>query len=162
MDIKVDRVSNEKGDLVFTITVSKSHFPNVSEEEISALVAMDAFTKTLGTTIDPEKKLYQDILAANKTVKEKIFQKILSSLKFSIKNQLQPKFDPICQEIYNWIYDAQRSFLKSWMTEFDPQRTTYFFDNDEQMKFQFLNEDYPVDKDPEDDEQDSDEDDDND
>lgn len=136
MKITVDRTVNPEGDLVFTVTVKEPHVAPFSEVEKNALVSIDKFTKEMEKTLDPTQNLYQDILNANHKVKEKVFVRILENLKFSIENQLRPKFRPMCQEIYNWIQGAQEGYLKTWMIEFDPQRTRYYFDNDEEMKAQ--------------------------
>ncbi len=130
MKITVDRIVDTEGELVFTIKVSEPHLSTLTAEELAALIGIDIYTKTIETTVNPTGVLYQDIVSANHQVKEKVFKRILDNLRFAIENQLQPKFQPICQEIYNWIYDKQEGFLKTWMLEFDPQRTTYFFDND--------------------------------
>ncbi len=137
MKISVDRTSNSEGDLVFTITVKEPHVAPFSDEERMSLESIDLFTKTMEKSLDPTGVLYQDILNANHKVKEKVFCRVLNNLKFAIENEFRPKFKPICQEIYNWIYDKQEGFLKTWMAEFDPQRTTYYFDNDERMRSQF-------------------------
>jgi len=140
MKISVDRTTSPEGDLVFTITVKEPHISPFKEEEKIALESIDKFTKEMEKSLDPTGKLYQEIQTANHDVKEKVFMRVLENLRFAIQNEFRPKFQPICQEIYNWIYDKQEGFLKSWMMEFDPQRTTYYFDNDERMKSQ-LNED---------------------
>lgn len=139
MKIKVDRTIKAEGELVFTITVTEPHVSPFSEIEKNALESIDAFTKEMEKTLDPASVLYQDIVNANHKVKEKVFCKVLENLKFAIENEFRPKFKPICQEIYNWIYDKQEGFLKRWMSEFDPQRTTYFFDNDGRLQNQHIN-----------------------
>jgi hypothetical protein len=140
MDIKVDRTQTPEGKLVFTITVGEPDIAPFEEVEKNVLESIDKFTKEMANTIDSSKELYMDIVIANHRVKEKVFMKVLDNMKFEIENELRPKFKPICQEIYNWIFDHQKGYLKKWMTEFDPQRTTYFFDNDGRFQNQNLNE----------------------
>lgn len=156
MKINVDRTVNAQGNLVFTITVSDPQVAPFTDEERICLEGVDAFTKNMSKTIDPNGMLYQDILKANHHVKEKVFMKVLENLKFSIENELRPKFRPICQEIYNWIFDLQQGFLKTWMSEFDPQRTTYYFDNDGKNAYcrnpNEISDDKVEDKDEDDDE----------
>jgi len=130
MKITVERTTNPEGNLVFTITVSEPHFITFEEEERNALEGIDKFTESMEIYLNPENLLYSDIKNANHRVKEKVFMRLLDNLKFSIENELQPKFKPICQEIYNWIYDNQKGYVKKWMEEFDPQRSKYYFDND--------------------------------
>ncbi len=137
MKITVDRTVDSEGDLIFTIKVTEPHVAPFTKDEKSSLECIDIFTKQLADVLDPNKPLFQDIQNANHAVKEKVFTRVLTNLKFAIENDLRPKFRPICQEIYNWIYDSQEGFLRTWMQEFDPQRTTYYFDNDEKMKSQF-------------------------
>ncbi len=134
MKIKVDRQLNDD-ELVFTITITEPQFAPYTDDERLALESIDRFTKNMERSLDPQGKLYHDILVANHDVKEKVFTNILDNLKFSIENEFRPKFRPICQEIYNWIYDNQEGFVKKWMTEFDPQRTKYYFDNDAKSEY---------------------------
>jgi len=130
MKISIDRTMSPEGDLVFTITVKEPHIIPFPEEEKKALNEIDQLTKLVETSLESSKPLYKDIIEANSKIKEKVFVKALDNLKFSIQNEFRPKFQPICQEIYNWIYDKQTDILKKWMIEYDPQRTTYYFDND--------------------------------
>ena len=137
MDITVDRTNGSEGNLVFTITVSKPHHSCFDVVEKNIMGVLD-FCKSGIENLSPEdNRLRQDVIALIHLAKEKTFERVLNNLKFSIRNDLQPKFDPICQEIYNWIYDSQESCLKEWMSEFNPQRTQYYFDNDIRMKSQF-------------------------
>ncbi len=160
MKITVDRTKNPEGDLIFTITVKEPHVAPFPEEEKTALVTIDNFMKHIAKDrLDPNGKLYQDILNANHNVKEKVFLRILDNLKFSIENEFRPMFKPICQEIYNWIQDNQEGYIKTWMSEFDPQRTTYYFHNDEVSKNHIKNQiNHVVDDKFEDEEEDDDED----
>jgi len=61
----------------------------------------------------------------------------------------------MCQEIYNWIFDQQNEPLKRWMLEFDPQRTTFYFDNDKKLEpvreYSFAEEKFDDEEDDEDD-----------
>lgn len=159
MKITVDRTNNSEGDLVFTVTVKEPHVSPFTEQEHLAMESIEVFTKNMATLIDPNGIFYQDIINANHLVKGKTFLRVLQNLKFAIKNELEPKFHPMCQEIYNWIYDNQKGYLKSWMTDFDPQRTTYYFDNDARIEATKINSPftYPEDKDSDDDEEDEDE-----
>lgn len=130
MKITVDRVKSLDGELIFMIKVKDPHSVPFSEEEMNALVSMDRCTKEVTHTLDPTHHTYQLIANSFHNVKEKIFTKLLSNLKFSISNELETMFTPICQEIYNWIYDHQHGHVKTWMSEFDPLRTKYYFNND--------------------------------
>lgn len=134
MNIKVARVKNSEGELVFTITVSEpSHSPHVGIDEISILASLENCKKAIQNNISTDNLMKQEVVNLIHYTKEKIFSRIVESLKFSIKNQLQPKFEPICQEIYNWIYDFQKENVRGWMSDFDPQRTRYYFDGDPQL-----------------------------
>ncbi len=133
MEIKVERNKKDE-DLVFTITVSGGHKSPLTVQEYLALTNIDEFTKTMEGRLSRDSDIFKHLLDSNHDLKEKIFVEILDNLKFAIENQLRPKFKPICQEIYNWIYDYQEGYVKSWMSDFDPQRTTYYFDNDEKIK----------------------------
>jgi hypothetical protein len=130
MDIKVDRVNTPEGNLVFTITVSNPHHSCFGENEKNIMNYLDTCKENVSKSTSVENKLAQDVIGLIHASKEKTFTRVLSNLKFAIENEFRPKFQPICQEIYNWIYDHQTVMLKSWMSEFDPQRTKYYFDND--------------------------------
>ncbi len=135
MDIKVDRTVNPEGNLIFTITVKEPHHACFDEVEKNIMGVLD-FCKTGVENLSPEEnKLRQDVVALIHLAKEKTFNRVLNSLKFAIKEQLQPIFDPICQEIFNWIHDNQKDVLKNWMNEFNSQRTTYYFDNDSKSQY---------------------------
>lgn len=130
MDIKVDRTNNPKGNLVFTITVSEPHHACFGEIEKNIMVVLD-FCKDGVQSLSPEdNKVRNEVIGLIHNAKEKTFMNVLDNLKFAIENEFRPKFKPICQEIYNWIYDQQTDVLKKWMGEFDPQRTKFYFDND--------------------------------
>lgn len=130
MDIKVDRINTPEGNLVFTITVSEPEHACFGETEKKIMTHIDICRDELYRTAGLENKVMQDAVVHLHDIKEKAFLRVLNNLKFEIENEFRPRFQPICQEIYNWIYDKQTGDLKKWMQEFDPQRTTYYFDND--------------------------------
>jgi len=130
MNIKVDRTNTPEGNLVFTITVTDPHHSCFGEIEKNIMNLLDICKDDVYRTTSNENKTKQDVIALIHSAKEKTFLRVLDSLKFSIENELRPKFEPMCQEIYNWIYDQQTDVLKRWMSEFDLQRTKYYFDND--------------------------------
>jgi len=139
MKITVDRTINPEGDLVFTMTVKEPHNAPFGPIEKNIMDVLD-FCKTGVENISPEdNKLKNDVVGLIHHAKEKAFCRVIENLKFAIKNSLELKFNPICQEIYNWIYDAQEKPLKDWLHEFDPQRTTFYFDNDGRLKNQHRN-----------------------
>ncbi len=130
MRIKVDRTNNDSGNLVFTITISEPHnapFTDIDKEIVDAL---DACRENLNKISSSENKLKEHVINLMNKAEATAFSRVLNSLQDAIKNQFKPKYEHICQEIYNWIYDNQKEPLKSWMLEFDPQRTKYYFDND--------------------------------
>lgn len=130
MKIIVERTNTPEGDLVFTIKVSNPHDAPFKTEELETLKSLESCYKSLKDISVEESKFKTDVENSIYDIKEKAFLRVIRSLKFSIDNQLRFKFNPICQEIYNWIYDYQNDSLKAWMLEFDPQRTKYYFDND--------------------------------
>ncbi len=160
MKIKVDRTNTSEGDLVFTITVSDPHQGCFGEEEKKMMNLLDFCKDSLESITSSENKTKEDIISLIHASKEKTFVRILNNLKFSIENDFRIKYKPICQEIYNWIYDHQTDSLKKWMQEFDPQRTTYYFDNDNRYKHEVLNmiSDDKIDEDDCDDEDNEDDD----
>ena len=134
MDINVDRTHTSEGNLIFTITVNEPHHSCFGEIEKKMMNILDVCKERVDRLTPHENKLKDDIVSLIHQIKEKTFMRVLSNLKFAIENEFRPKFQPICQEIYNWINDNQTDVLKKWMSEFDPQRTRYYFDNDPEVK----------------------------
>ncbi len=130
MKINVEREHTKEGNLVFTVTVSEPHLSWFDEDEKKMMLLLDNCKNHVCQVDIHGNKTRNEILSLIHTAKEKTFSRVLENLKFSIENEFRPKFKPICQEIYNWIYDKQTDMLKKWMMEFDPQRTKYYFDND--------------------------------
>lgn len=136
MYIQVERIESPEGNLVFTVTVSDPHHSCFGEEEIKLMKYLDTCKKDVEDLISQDNKNRAEALTHIHEIKEKVFVRVLDNLKFEIENEFRPRFKPICQEIYNWIYHHQKDELKSWMSDFDPQRTRYFFDNDPQLQAQ--------------------------
>ncbi len=139
MDIQVNRVKKEDS-LVFEIVVTDPHTVPFSEEDAAIMNLLEdtknKFSQLADDDCEARIRAEQGILYA----KNKVFDKVLESLKFAIKNQLQVKFDPICQEIFNWIQDHQEGRLQRWMSECYPQRTKFYFDNDQNIEKSFDDE----------------------
>lgn len=129
MDIKVDRTLSDNN-LVFTITVSNPHASSFSESDLQIMKLIEQCKKSIEGVSLETSKTKESVINLINTAKEKSFFRILDNLKFAIENEFRPRFDPICQEIYNWIRDHQTGELQEWLFEFDPQRTKYYFDND--------------------------------
>ncbi len=129
MKITVDRDVKED-ELVFTIRVAEPHHACFGEIENEMMKLLDICKDDVSRVTLEENKTKNDVMGLIHAAKEKTFVRVLDSLKFAIQNELAPMFKPICQEIYNWIHDQQSGDLKTWMIEFDPQRTKYYFDND--------------------------------
>lgn len=129
MKITVDR-DIQPHELVFTIRVTNPHQAPFGENELRLMKDLQDCQNNI--RLNEEKDLALSELVAAKVygIKDHIFQKVIESLRFSIDHSLNTKFKPICQEIYNWIYDNQNGDLKRWLEEFDPQRTQFYFDND--------------------------------
>ena len=125
MDIRVEKTTKNENELVFTIRVTK---PTVCEFSDSFQMDINLIGECIASV--EETGLKDDLKALVDTSRRKSFDKIINNLKFAIENNFEDKFKHICQEIYNWIYDHQTGSLKHWMHEYDPQRTSYYFDND--------------------------------
>lgn len=130
MKITVERKVNDDKNLVFTITCSEPHIVPFADEEKFLLKILDSCKGAVEDLLNPENKLRVNTVSHLHDIKEKIFSNLQNSLQFAIRNHLNPKMEPMRQEIYNWIYDSQEGDLKQWMQEFDPQRVRYYFDND--------------------------------
>ncbi len=133
MDIETNRTMAADGSIVFTIKVSNPHAVGFSEADQQLMRILDVCRKD-SESVDVQGRVKDDILHLIHTAKEKTFQRILDKLNFDIKNTFEPRFKHICQEIYNWIYDAQTGALKGWMQDFDPQRSKFYFDNDKHIE----------------------------
>lgn len=131
MNIKVGRDNSLDGDLIFTIQVSDPHKIEFTDDEKKIISILEKCISTLENEMSSSaEKVKLEILSSLHGIKNQIFCRIIDNLKFNIENDFRPKFKPICQEIYNWLYDHQTGIIKNWMLEFDPQRTKYYFDND--------------------------------
>lgn len=153
MKIKVERVKCENS-IEFTIKVTDPHKVPFTVEEEYMLRAMEQLNVDTRTALSPESTLYHDFVCAAHEVREKMVCRVLNSLKSSIRDDLESQFNPICQEIFNWIYDNQDEHVKSWLSAFYPERITYYFANDLRMKQQDIKSDTDYDQEDEDDETD--------
>lgn len=153
MKIEVSRVQNEKT-IEFTIKVTEPHTVPFTLEEANTLSAIQQFNNTMSAALNPASKLYHDIVCATHDVKEKMVCRVLESLKSSIRDDLESQFKPICQEIFNWIYDNQEEHAKSWLSAHYPERVTYYFANDIKRQAQCAKSDTDYDQEDEDDETD--------
>ncbi len=142
MKITVDRTHTAEGDLVFTITAKDAHKAPFGIVEKDIMDLLDICKDSVQGLLTEENKLKEDVIGLVHAAKERAFNRVLENLQFTISNELRPKFTHLCQEIYNWIYDAQEKPLKDWMREFDPQRTKYYFDNDRHAQSDYIMEEY--------------------
>lgn len=134
MDITVDRIVTTEDTLVFTIEVKNPHLAQFGQMERNIMNILSVAKDAVEEIPTQEVRLKQEVIRLIYNAKQRAFERVWKNLTFAIRNDLQPKFDPICQEIYNWIYDAQQGPLKEWMSEFNPQRIQYYFDNDLRSK----------------------------
>jgi hypothetical protein len=134
MEIKVERKYEDNDNLIFTITAKNPLSNCFCEDDKKMMQILDESKEKIYHVTSDDNKTKLAIIELIHAAKEKTFLRVLNDLKSSIKYDLEPKFERICQEIYNWIHDNQKDVLKQWMIEFNPQRTTYYFDNDPQMK----------------------------
>lgn len=129
MKIEVNRIIKENG-LVFEIHVTEPHSAPFSEADEAIMNLLEDAKNKFDNIADEENASRMNAEQGIEWAKNQVFINVLESLKFAIKNQLEQKFKPMCQEIYNWIYDHQEGRLQRWMSECDPKRTKYYFDND--------------------------------
>lgn len=134
MRIDIDRLRDHDGNLIFNIRVSELHESPFSEEEYEGFSELQNGLDLLQDVYPPDNKYFFELKTAIHGIMSRKFDKVKENLMFAIDNQLKVKFEPICQEIYNSIYDSQQPELRKWMQEFDPQRTKYYFDNDKTIE----------------------------
>jgi hypothetical protein len=139
MKIEVTRTDHSEG-LTFTINVTEPHDAPFSEIDSEPINFLELCKKEVERLAPPEHKLVGEVVNSIHAIKQRTFDRVKTSLEFSIENSLKLKLRPICQEIYNWIYDNQKPNLKAWMQEFDPQRTKYYFDNDKTAESDYEDE----------------------
>jgi len=130
MKIQVDRVNQENGDLVFTITVSDPHKIPFGSAEREIMETMKTFQIMVNLQEYEDYSMKESVITASSNIQKRVFDKCIDMLKNDINGKFLPRHEHICQEIYNWLYDHQTDELKAWLTEFDAQRTRYYFDND--------------------------------
>lgn len=130
MKITVDRNVNQDGSLVFTITAKEPNEIAFTENDKKIMDVLTNCKRDLAETEDDPRLIKEHLLEALHGIRDMMFQSVIKSLRTAIRGQLHAKIEPICQEIYNWMYDNQTDVLKSWLQEFDPQRVKYYFDND--------------------------------
>jgi len=130
MKIAVDRLRDQGGNLIFNIRVSDVHQSPFQESDLEAMRHLSHCKKMMQSLSESGDKMIGDLGNEIHAVQEKIFRRVRDNLVFAIENELLTKFKPICQEIYNDIYDCQAPELRSWMQDFDPCRERYYFDND--------------------------------
>jgi hypothetical protein len=140
MKITVDRPLEESDQLTFIISVDDPHQVPLHEEEFLLLKELDQCKEVAGK-LSSTNKFKNEIETALHGLKELLFNRVMASLRFSIENELRVKIDPMCQEIYNWLYDKQNGEVKNWLQEFDPQRVKYYFDNDKTSESDFGDDD---------------------
>ena len=119
MKIKVDRTVCEDDQLVFKITVTDPKNANFSNVEVEMMKILDMCKESIHQASPDDIKdnqLKYDIVGLIHRAKERAFGRVEEELKFAIKNDLEPKFKPVCQEIYNWIMDKQDPKVRSWLS----------------------------------------------
>lgn len=141
MKITVERKHEENGNLVFKITCSEPHNAPFGDLEKKVMTMLEDYKHDVELIVPRDHKLSEEISTALHGIKDKTFSRVIRSLRFAIDNELKIKFSPICQEVYNWIYDKQDGDLKKWLQEFDPERVKYYFDNDATSESDYVEED---------------------
>jgi hypothetical protein len=133
MKITVERELSTENELVFTIRCQDARLVNFNEQDISLLNILDKSKLEIEVQPVSNEQLKETIVNYIHAAKEKVFNRIRESLTFQIENESRPKFVHMATEIYNWVYDSQEKPLKDWFQTFDPQRTKYYFDNDQRF-----------------------------
>lgn len=139
MKITVGRII-EGNSLKFIINVTEPHQIPFEKPQQFLLKSLQEMAQSLCNIKEEDDAFRDDLETALHGVQSMLFHRSIDSLRFSIENELKPKFEPMCQEIYNWLYDHQKDELKGWLQEFDPQRTKYYFDNDKTCESDYSEE----------------------
>lgn len=136
MKITVERYVKDE-QLIFTITCSEPHQVPFGEVEKQMMYLLEKCQSDIEETSAEQNALKHDVKGLIHAAKEKTFNRVQKSLRFDIENSLEDKFQPMVEEVYNWIYDHQKDAVKQWLAEFNPSRNTYYFDNDAKASNRF-------------------------
>lgn len=129
MEITVDRNHTQDGNLVFTITVTPDEENLLKIEDIEILKKINMFQNQIAEA--HEGALNTDVSELLHDFKTEVYFKVSGLIRNKVAVKLQQMFNPICQETYSWLIDKQKEELRTWMLEFNPGRTKYYFSNDE-------------------------------
>ncbi len=151
MKIEVARTHNESGHLVFTITAQEPNVNPFSLEDRMVLDHLDQLVRDVQKSLNPKSELYEDTMLSMHSIKEKMLVRVINKLKSSIHNDLRSQFEPMCNEIFNWIYENQNEPVGSWLSQFSPQREKYYFSNDPQSMVIHSDTDFEIDEDEDED-----------
>lgn len=157
MKIEVHRAVSEKGNLIFTIEARDPQGVTFSQEEFTILKHLDEAMVKINHDVEKKGIIFEETIMKIHDVKSEIHARMLRYLKNNIKLDFEPRFNHICQEIYNWLLENQDGLEKKWMLEFDPQRTRFYFDNDPKAKNQVEGDEDDVHEEEEEEEDDLDE-----
>src|SRR5690606_636756 len=126
MDIQVNRTHRDDGALVFEIVVTNPPTLKFNQDDKEILDMLQNIQNELHKVDKEADFVREDVQQHIHLAKKRIISETNKKLCSSIDNQLEFKFKPMCQEIYNWAYDHQTQALQSWMTENDPVRIKYY------------------------------------
>lgn len=130
MEITVDRTCEEDV-IVFTIKVKDLKKSPFNEASLQMMKTLDIAKSDVYKHENP---YLEAVVMHIHAAKEAVCDKVIKNLKFEIKEQFEPKFKQVCQEIYNSVVDSQEEFVKSWMLESEPERFKYYFNNDKTIE----------------------------
>lgn len=134
MLIEINRDNVETGELVFTIKVSLPHAVPFSTNELEVLKKLQETKSGIILEKIKDQKLAENLEEAIDHVQNEILLRVKHSLKCGIDHQLRDRIHPICQEIYNWLFEAQTEQVKNWLFQVDGERIKYYFDNDKTIE----------------------------
>lgn len=141
MEITVDRTNDAEGNLVFTITAKNPNIDTTGVAEITYMQEIEKAANNIQAIENIDGKLLETAQQLIDDMKSAAFNRVIDNLEDEVKNSLEPKFDRMCREIYNWIYDQQNGDLKRWLQEYDPERVRYYFDNDKTVESDYEEDD---------------------
>lgn len=133
MKISVNR-KQKPGQLTFTITVKNPMVVEIPDEIKQAMDYLDSCKEAVKNIPVPDKINPLACLSHIQILKQNTFERIKGQITAEIQGKVHRHIASISQEIYNMIYDSQEDYAKQLFQELDPQRTTYYFDNDKKSE----------------------------
>lgn len=127
--MRIERTFNDNGDLIFMITMPNGPYKIISDDHLSKLTQFRKLGEFLTSEISGFR--YSEIMEDSfRDNLQDLFMCFFKEFREDIDKEFTEKCRAMKAEINNWVYDKQSVAIQSWLSEYEPQRTKYYFDND--------------------------------